>query len=194
MYISQHQLRSLVENYGTPKEYEWEQAISPEEMQIVLDSGKFGRAHDVTFFIFDGFDRLALIRKPFFPPGVYRAPSGGVRPGEDFEQGVLREAYEETGLKIRLERYLVRIRVRFSCGDTIRPWTSHVFSAQRLSGELRPIDRKEISEAIYCTIEELQNTIRDKLLLTGKGLFRYRVRLTDAAVEAIKESRGSVFT
>ena len=58
-------------------------------------------------------ERLALIRKHPFPPDIWRPPGGGVKPGEDFVEAVVREAYEETGLRVTLERYLVEARARF---------------------------------------------------------------------------------
>lgn len=185
MYVPESEIAALERRYGRPKKCVWRQEISPEEMRLVLASRKYGRAHDVTFFIFDELGRVVLIRKPFFPAGVYRAPSGGIRPGEDFEEGALREAYEETGLRIELEKYLLRIRVAFTCGETVQQWTSHVFSARKVAGELGPIDKVEVAEVRYDTVERLQSVIRDKLLETGKGLFEYRVRLTDAAVRAL---------
>ncbi|MFQ6090103.1 MAG: NUDIX domain-containing protein, partial [Candidatus Bipolaricaulia bacterium] len=81
------------------------------------------RAHDVTLFIFiEG--RIVAIRKPFHPPGVYRPPSGGVSPGERISEAAEREALEETGLEVELERYLLRLKPTFvHRGERVR-WTS----------------------------------------------------------------------
>jgi hypothetical protein len=66
-------------------------------------------------------------------------------------------------------------------------WTSHVLEATQVAGELHPIDTVEIAEARWATLAELQGPIRQALLDTGWGLFRYRVALTDLTVRALEE-------
>ncbi len=188
MYTSEEDIRVLEKKYGAPELRRWEYEISGWEYDVVDGSMRGGRAHDVTMFIRKSGDpeTLAVIRKAFFPPGAYRAPSGAARAGEGLEAGALREAHEETGLVIKLDRYVARISARFaSPGRPVIDWTSHVFEAGEVSGELRPIDTGEIEEARWATFEELQGPIRQALLDAGWGLFRYRVALTDITVEAM---------
>ncbi len=181
MYVTRQAVEAMEQRYGVPSELRLTHAITGEEMALVRSSQKHGRAHDVTLFIFRG-DQLALIRKPSFPPAGFRAPSGGVEPGESIEAGALREAYEETGLRVRLERYLLRVHVRFtSPGDQV-DWTSHVFQASAQSGELGTLDPREIAETRWATVAELQGAIRDALQATGRALLAYRILLTDAVV------------
>lgn len=144
------------------------------------------RLHDLTFFI-ERDRRFAVIAKPFFPTGVWRAPSGGLVPGEGIEGGAKREALEETGLAIELERYLLRIDARFTLGTVIEPWRTQVFLARASSGDLEPRDTREIRAAKWATRDEIQGPIREALLATGYPLFRYRVALTDATFERIDE-------
>jgi 8-oxo-dGTP pyrophosphatase MutT (NUDIX family) len=172
-------------NYHMPQIIFMEQIISDEEMIMLRQSQRHGRAHDITFFIIDNRSHIAVIRKHFHPTGVYRAPSGGLAPGEDFESGVLREAYEETGLLIRLEKYLLRINVNFKNKKLTVPWTTHIFSAQVKGGIISPIDTEEIAEAKWITVFELRGKVRSLLLATGKGLFQYRVKLTDIALDLL---------
>ena len=166
--------------------------IGPYEYDVVEGSMQGGRAHDVTMFIRGKDDRglVAVIRKPFFPSGAFRAPSGAAKPGETLKQGALRESLEETGLEVELTRYLARINARFSSGD--RPvinWTSHVFDALQMGGVIGPIDTGEIAEARWSTFEELQGRTRQVLLDANWGLFRYRVALTDLTVERMEAHR-----
>lgn len=179
-YLSTGQLEALELKYGKPVEVEHVQSITEAEMEILAGSKQSGRAHDFTVFIFNGQGEVAVIRKPSFPEGVYRAPSGGVGPGEDVETGIKREAWEETGLQIVLERYLLRVKVVFWSGCKSEVWTTHVFSA-RGEGSPVPVDSVEIAEARFITTEELGGTIRRRLLATGKPFFQYRVMLTDLA-------------
>jgi ADP-ribose pyrophosphatase YjhB (NUDIX family) len=185
MYVDAKLVQEAEDKFGKPQVLNLEHEIGGTELTFVRGTQKLGRAHDITFFIFKD-DELALIRKPMFRRPVYRAPSGGLNPGESFEQGAKREALEETGLEIELDRYLLRIHVRFTGDDGYLDWTSHVFRARSVGGELEVRDRSEIAEAIYGTIEELQGPIRQALLDTGCGLLAYRVALTDAAVSVLQ--------
>jgi 8-oxo-dGTP pyrophosphatase MutT (NUDIX family) len=190
--------------FGVPEQMAMEQVVNQEEMELVASSLRRLRTHDVTFFIMDE-DRLAVIRKPMFARGVLRAPSGGIRSGESVEAGAVREAWEETGLEIRLERYLLRIYATFYPPEpwpgsaTLPPevadpddpnvlhWWTHVFQASVLGRrQIEPVDTDEIAEARWATLEELQGPIRDALIATSLGLFRYRVALTDAAVALLR--------
>ena len=185
MFIAAASVREWERRYGAPSVREREQTISRDEMDMVLGSRKHGRSHDITMFIFAG-ERLALIAKHSFPPGGFRAPSGGLEPGEALERGAPREAKEETGLDVALEHYVLRIEAVFTEGHRTQPWVSHVFTARRVGGQLDPIDRHEIARATYATLVELQGRIRDVLLATRRPLLRYRVYLTDETVAAMQ--------
>lgn len=185
MYILRESVQALERKYGQPRVLVMEQEISPEEMEMVRHSQKDGRAHDVTFFITNNRDQIAVIRKPFHPPGVYRAPSGGINPGEDMEKGVLREAREETGLMVELQEYILRIKATFKCQEQRLDWTTHVFLASANSHRLQPLDTEEILEARWVTLGQLQGPIRTSLLKAGQGLLKYRVRLTDAVADIL---------
>ena len=175
-------LAPLRDRYGDPALLEWEGEISEREHELVTYDPE--RTHDVTLFIRKG-ERLVLIRKPFFEPGIWRTPGGGVRRGEDFVEGVLREALEETGLEIELERYLVAAEARFLYEPYEVPWRTHVFLATTGDEELEPRDRREIAEARWGTFDELAGPLRERLLATGRAFWRYRVALHDAALHAL---------
>ena len=110
MHVDEEVLAPIRARYGEPAVVEWEGEITAREFAIATYDP--ARMHDVTLFILNG-ARLALIRKPMFPPDIWRPPGGGVKPGEDFVAAVEREGLEETGLRIELERYLVDMRARF---------------------------------------------------------------------------------
>ena len=48
--------------------------------------------------LIDGKDRLLLIRARLETEEVWLTPGGGVKEGETFEEGALRELWEETGV------------------------------------------------------------------------------------------------
>jgi ADP-ribose pyrophosphatase YjhB (NUDIX family) len=189
LYITADIIEAIEVRYGSPIEITRSYEMSPREFDMVHRSQKHGRAHDVTLFITRG-NEIVVIKKPMYPPGAYRAPSGGITPGESFEEGSLREAYEETGLRVTMDRYLVRARVAFTClGETI-DWTTHVFSSTPVSGTLQPIDTHEIVEARYATVAEIRGSIRTALLESGSTGLRYRAELCDIVLaELVREGK-----
>ena len=189
MYVTEDILKDIESRYGKPEIAHFRHAMMRPEFELLINSMKYNRAHDVTMFIFKG-SNLVAIRKHMHPEGVCRAPSGGLRPGEDFEKGTLREAYEETGAAIELDRYILRANVIFTYRGREVPWTSHVFTSKYISGKLRPIDTKESAEVMEVSIEELQGGIRNNLLATGSGGLAYRAALTDKVVELLRREKG----
>ena len=55
--------------------------------------------------VHDGGDRCLLARSPRFPPNMYSALAGFLEPGESLEDCVVREVYEEVGLRVTDVRY-----------------------------------------------------------------------------------------
>ncbi|HEX4525297.1 MAG TPA: NUDIX hydrolase [Gaiellaceae bacterium] len=188
MHVTDEVLALLRARYGEPLELRWTGEIS--EREHALATYNPSRLHDVTLFILDPDDRIALIRKPQFAEGIWRPPGGGIKPGEDFVAGAEREALEETGLDVRLERYLVATRATFLHDHGEVAWRTHVFLARTGDTELAPRDAEEIAGARWGTLTELAGPLRERLLATGHALWRYRVALHDAALEALSQRSG----
>jgi ADP-ribose pyrophosphatase YjhB (NUDIX family) len=186
MHVTEAVLEPLRRRYGDPALLEWEGEITAAELALATYNPL--RTHDVTLFVLDPADRIALIRKPHFAQDIWRPPGGGIKPGEDFEAGAVREALEETGLRVRLVRYLVVASALFSHGQTELAWKTHVFLARTDDVELAPDDSEEIADARWGTLDELGGPLRARLLATGRALWRYRVALHDAALAAMSGS------
>src|SRR5437764_4508516 len=182
MHIDERVLASVRARFGEPALLTWEGDVSELELALVTHNPR--RRHDVTLFVENG-DRLALIRKPHFAPGIWRTPGGGIKPGEDFVSGVVREGLEEIGAAIELDRYLVRAEAVFRHGGQAVPWQTHVFAATTDAEELAPLDVEEIEAARWGSAAELLGPIRALLLGSGRALWRYRVALHDEAVAAL---------
>jgi 8-oxo-dGTP pyrophosphatase MutT (NUDIX family) len=180
-------LQEIEKKYGRPGELVMSFRMNPSEFEMLKESMSDGRNSDVTLFIFKD-DKVIVIAKPWYPEGLYRAPSGGIKPDEDIELSAKREAYEETGVKIQLEKYLLRIHVTFTCGGDGEKWISHVFTARYLSGEPHPIDTKEIGKVALLTVQEL-SALKPRLLEQDSGGLHYRAALTQAALKEILSSR-----
>jgi ADP-ribose pyrophosphatase YjhB (NUDIX family) len=186
VHVDEAVLAALRERFGEPATLEWEGEISEREHALATYNPR--RMHDVTLFIFNG-DGLALIRKHAFEQGIWRPPGGGVKEGEDFVTGVQREALEETGLRVELQRYLVATTARFLYEPHEVPWRTHVFLATTADRNLAPQDTDEIQAARWGTLPELNGPLRERLLATGRAFWRYRVALHDAAAAEIAASR-----
>jgi ADP-ribose pyrophosphatase YjhB (NUDIX family) len=182
MHVDEAVLAPVRERYGEPVVIRWEGEVSDPELAMITYSP--GRRHDVTLFVTNG-GRLALIRKPHFPPGIWRTPGGGVKIDEGFVDGVVREGLEELGVEIELQRYVVRAAAIFRFADQAVPWQTHVFWATTTEEDLAPRDTAEIAEARWGTAAELAGPVRERLLATGRALWRYRVALHDATLDAL---------
>jgi ADP-ribose pyrophosphatase YjhB (NUDIX family) len=182
VHVDESVLAPVRARFGEPALLRWDGEVSDPELALITYNA--ARRHDVTLFIFNG-ERLALIRKPHFAPDVWRTPGGGIKPGEDFVAGVVREGLEETGAAIEVRRYLVHAEALFRFANNVVPWQTHVFLATTDAEQLAPLDAEEIEAARWGTAEELLGPIRARLLETGRALWRYRVALHDAALAAM---------
>ena len=174
--------------FGIPDELSHTQRVDDSEFQMIRRSMKTDRTHDITLFIYNDASKrkkdsgFIFIAKHSYPAGLFRAPSGGIHRDEDFIAGAKREAFEETGVDVELEKYLLRIKVRFYAGDDAFDWTSHVFKARYVGGEIKPHDTREIREARVVTLAEIprfQETMRKSKV----GGFHYRAFLTDEVMK-----------
>lgn len=189
MHVDESVLAPMRTRYGEPLVIDWTGEIS--ELEWAVATHNPNRTHDVTLFILDPSQRLALIRKPQFAEDVWRTPGGGIQPGEDFATGAAREALEETGLHVELHRYLVDARALFTNAGRELHWRTHVFLAHTEDARIAAGDPAEIAEARWGTLDELAGPLRSILLATGRAFWRYRVALHDAALQAL-ETRTAV--
>ena len=184
MFVTAEEVLRMEGRYGKPAEDRMAFQMGEREWRLLRRSQSSGRAHDVTVYVLaEGM--LAAIAKHPYPPGIFRAPSGGVLPGESMEEGIAREMMEEMGLEIRLLRYLLRVFVDFSRSGEVVHWTTHVFTASPRSRELAPQDLREIREARWITLEEAGGRIRETLLSSPSAGLRYRAMLHDRVMAEI---------
>jgi NAD+ diphosphatase len=66
----------------------------------------FPRTDPVVIMTVEHEGRLLLGRQPRFPAGRYSALAGFIEPGESFEEAVVREIFEEAGVRVRDVRYV----------------------------------------------------------------------------------------
>jgi ADP-ribose pyrophosphatase YjhB (NUDIX family) len=182
-YIDAKDIEKMEQLYGKPENLKTTISATTDEINHIRQSQKHGRAHDITLFIFRG-EKMLFIAKHFYPPGLYRAPSGAARPGETLIEGALREAYEETGTRIEIEKFLLKISAQFAAENDRLDWTSYVFKAAYVSGDIQPVDTEEIREAKLVDPVEI-GRFNKIMLKAGLAGFRYRVYLTQNALRVM---------
>jgi len=188
MHLSEQDIGRMEKCYGVPAVERMSFEMGDREWASLRGSQAHGRAHDVTLFVFHR-GRLAVIAKHNYPPGLYRAPSGGVLPGESMAEGIAREMMEETGLEIRLKTYVLRVHVDFTLRMEKIAWTTHVFTGERVAGRIRPRDTQEIREARWIDLGGLAGGVREKMLTSGSAGLRYRALLHDRVMEEVGRRR-----
>lgn len=106
--------------------------------------------------------RVLLMTKRFYPPGLFRLPTGGMARGETAEAAFVREAREETGLTVEIDKYLGKIDYLLVYDDYRQSFTSHVFLAKPTDGDIAPEDDdEEITEFREVFPEELEQVAED---------------------------------
>ncbi len=101
--------------------------------------------------------RLVVIRKPDYPPGVFRFPTGGIGPDEDVLTAATREVAEETGLEVEPERLLAVIDWTFAHQGQERRFASYLSVFPITTGPLQARDLSErISEYGELSLAEIE--------------------------------------
>ena len=101
------------------------------------------RDGEVALFIRRRNGNLILHTKDFYPDGVLRVPTGGIKPGEAVIAAVHRETMEETGLQVAVERFLALVEFEFHCQGQVIPYPSYGFLLREITGDLKALDPDE---------------------------------------------------
>jgi len=176
--IDETELATLIEQYGEPVEFHFEANFMDFECALVKRTEAKGRLHDITCFIQQDDGYVVIQKHQYARSGIYRAPSGGAKVGESLYDAALREMYEETGLTIQLERFVLLMHLDVICKDRTIPWRSLVFLATPVGGEMKPIDTREIFDVTVMSRQELLSDVDKKMRESGWGGFEYRSFLT----------------
>lgn len=186
------ELAALRAQYGEPRRVDFKVKMLPDEFALVQRSMKRGRRHDVTVFIQHQGKFVVIEKHAYKNTGIVRAPSGGAKPAESLIAAAQREASEETGFDIRIDRFVLEAHVLLKSGNhPAVPWVSYVFLAHVVGGKLGAKDLKEISDVQLRSQEELLNDVRPLMLASGLGGFEYRAKMTDAFFEELDAQNTS---
>jgi ADP-ribose pyrophosphatase YjhB (NUDIX family) len=186
MFVTDDMIAEMVRKYGTPHERSYRIEVTAKEQARIRSSQKHGRNHDITVYIRKG-DRLVVIAKHIYPPGLYRAPSGGLRPGEPFEVGVAREVAEETGCRVKLDSFFLQTSVEFVHRNDSIFWRSFVFTADYIEGDFSYTDHDEIRELKLADWSEFEKWGR-MMRQTDIGGLHYRADLHETVVDLLSRA------
>ncbi len=178
-------IAAMAVRYGEPHRRTFEIDATAKELARIRSSQTEGRNHDVTLYIRKD-DLLVVIAKHVYPPALYRAPSGGLKPGEDFETGINREIAEETGCRIALKRFLLQTDVWFRHKDDHVFWRSFVFVADYVDGDFQYTDHHEILEVHLAAWDDFEAFGRTMRTMEFGGL-HYRAALHETVVELMTD-------
>ncbi|HOO57476.1 MAG TPA: NUDIX hydrolase [bacterium] len=189
MFIKQADIEKTDAEYGPAKRVRFEPIRMQDfEFRMLTGSMKDGRHHDVTMFIERDGGYVGIQKPMYRDSGIFRAPSGGLNPGETLIEGLRREMLEETGLEVAVKKMLLIIETVFEGPDAgSEPWTSFVFCGCAEDGEMAPKDLEEISDIRIVTRGEMTGPMADKMLESGWGGFEYRAKLTMETFKTIDE-------
>ena len=184
MFVTDDMIEGMIARYGRPHSREFRFDVTAVELVRIRSSQKEGRNHDVTLYIRKN-EQLVVIAKHMYPPNLYRAPSGGLNPGESFEAGIAREMAEETGCEIELERFFLQTSVNFCHGSDCLFWRSFLFLAAYKRGDFEYTDHDEIRAVRLADWSEF-DTFGRIMRSTDVGGLHYRAALHEAVVELME--------
>ena len=126
--------------YGAPFRRRCVLDVSEESYQYWRQSK---RRAEVVLFIRRTNGNLLLHTKEFYPKGAFRVPSGGIQRREALLDAVHREAFEETGLQVAVERFLAAVQFDFCWQERTVSLSSYLFLLRQVGGRLEVQDEHE---------------------------------------------------
>jgi 8-oxo-dGTP pyrophosphatase MutT (NUDIX family) len=184
VFVTDDLIRAMERQYGVPALREFHIPSTLQEVQRIRSSQRDGRNHDATIYIRKGKQIIVIAKHPY-PPGLFRAPSGGLHPGEDFIAGINREVAEEVGCEIELKSFLMRTAVNFVADDGSGEsvfWRSFIFTADYVRGEFNYTDHDEIRELKLADWVEFE-TFGRIMRQFGWGGLVYRAQMHEKVAE-----------
>ncbi len=153
------QIHALTKQFGEPVLYH---AILPDNRNIHRST----RIAEVCMVVRNIEGKIYLMRKPFYPVGVFRIHTGGIEKNETILEAFHRELYEETGLREPQPHFAAAISYSVS-PDSAPTFFTFVFITNPTEQGLVAHDEKEQIEAMrLIDIQDLPN-LADQLAHLG---------------------------
>jgi 8-oxo-dGTP pyrophosphatase MutT (NUDIX family) len=135
---TQDELHQLAQRYGLPL-IETVDLRSAKTFAPLNNTDRYG---EVCMVIRRPNGHLLTMTKTHYPKNAYRLPTGGINHHESVFDALLRETYEETGLQVTVERFLVAVAYRMA-GHQVPDFYTFAFLLQEVGGTLGVIDESE---------------------------------------------------
>ena len=134
--IDEQEIDALARLYGAPLRRQVELEIGS-ELFVTRFLRLSDRRGEVVLALQRPDGRLLLHRKAHYGAETYRLLSGGVGHDEPVAAAALREAAEETGLRVAIRRLVAVIDTTLRFGDSRLPFVSYVLHVDEAGGQLR---------------------------------------------------------
>ena len=139
----QDELAQLASTYGTPLVCTVDLSIDTPFDPL----NKTDRYGEVCMVVRRRSGHLITMIKTFYPKGAYRLLTGGINHGERVYDALLRETHEETGLEVKVNRFLAAIAYSLNREKTAPVFYTFAFLLDEVGGTLGVIDEDERVEA-----------------------------------------------
>ncbi|MFL5705154.1 MAG: NUDIX hydrolase [Ktedonobacteraceae bacterium] len=135
----QDELNQLAKTYGQPVV----QVANLEISNLFDPLNKTDRYGEVCMVVRRPNGKVLTMIKTFYPQGAYRLPTGGISHGEGVLAALLRETAEETGLQVKVRRFLAAVAYRTSITGEEPVFYTFAFLLDELGGTLTVLDESE---------------------------------------------------
>ena len=156
--IDRQELEELSHLYGRPERERYTLRVSRETLAYWEEKTAHYRGEVIPVFQRPE-GQVLLHTKEFYPAGLYRLPSGGIRREESVLAALRREIWEETGLQAEVERFLGLLEYEFRLREEGLPpagggrrgaeppliFASYLFLLEETAAPPKPQDREEKS-------------------------------------------------
>ena len=134
----QDEIVQLSQRYGQPLE----RLITLPATKRFDPLNKKNRYGEVCMVVRRKNGRLLTMIKTYYPRGAYRLLTGGINRKESIFDALLRETAEETGLDVKVNRFLVAAAYRLT-GEEVPTFYTFAFLLDEIGGTLGAIDEDE---------------------------------------------------
>ena len=134
----QDEIVQLSQRYGQPLE----RLITLPATKLFDPLNKRDRYGEVCMVVRRQNGRLLTMKKTYYPKEGYRLLTGGIDHGEPIFDALLRETAEETGLEVKVNRFLVAVAYRLT-GEEVPRFYTFAFLLDEIGGTLGVIDEGE---------------------------------------------------
>jgi 8-oxo-dGTP pyrophosphatase MutT (NUDIX family) len=141
--IDPKEMARLEREWGPCARLEYDVLMSPSSLDYWLKRVPKKRRGEVGMLILGPEGKALIHTKPHYPEGTFRIPTGGIKPRERVLAALRREAWEETGLNVAVERLLAVLDYRFTDGGRELRFATYLFLLRSDGGEPTPQDEDE---------------------------------------------------